>query len=222
MLKLALVGKNISHSQSQFVYEKILKTKVNYSLLDFSSEDKIPKALDLFKDFEGVSITSPYKSHFLNEIDVESDIADLKAVNCLKCGKDGKISGTNTDYLALKEILARYLDKTIILLGSGAMFRVCKKILNSLGKDFQNFNRKEHGDISCLDLSKYVNAIVVNCCSRDLIFQGVISQSSIFYDLNYSFKEHKDFFSKQNFQYIDGLELLELQAQYALSYWNIV
>lgn len=222
MIKLALIGKNISHSQSQKMYEKILQSKVDYSLLDYSSETEIPKVRELFDQYDGISITAPYKSHFLDEISIESEVLDLKAVNCLKSDEHGGFFGTNTDYLALKEILASYLDRQIVLLGSGAMFRVCKKVLDSKGKTFQSYNRKANGDISDLDFSKLHNAIIVNCCSRDYCFQGKLSDSSLFYDLNYAHNFHSSFARKQNFHYIDGLELLELQARYALSYWNII
>ena len=54
--------------------------------------------------------------------------------------------------------------------------------------------------------------IVVNCCSRDYVFNGEIDKEIIFWDLNYSFEPHKTLFSSMDCKYIDGLELLNLQA----------
>ena len=55
MLKLALVGKEISHSLSQKMYEDLLKQKVDYSLLDYSSNQLIPPLSVLFGNVWRVS-----------------------------------------------------------------------------------------------------------------------------------------------------------------------
>lgn len=220
MLKLALVGQNISHSRSQEMYEKILGRKVAYSLLDYRDEHDIPKASELLERYVGVSITTPYKEHFLDEVKISQEVLPLKAINCL--GKvNNQLVGTNTDFLALKEILKRYSHKNIIILGSGAMFRVCSKILQDESTSFLNFNRAKDGDIDKIDLSKYENSLIINTCARSYIFNGRLHESAIFYDLNYNFEKHVDYFSQLGNQYIDGLELLELQAKYALEFWNL-
>ena len=220
MLKLALVGKNISHSKSQQMYEGLLGKQVDYSLLDYGSEEEIPDPQKLFESYQGISITAPYKEHFLPFIEVDNDILELGAVNCLK-KENEKIFGTNTDYLALKEILNTYLKKNIIILGDGAMFRVCKKVLGEYQKEFTHFARKKDGPIEEVDLSALENAFIINTCARKYVFNGKVASDSIFYDLNYSFDPHIEKFKKINCRYIDGLELLELQAHYALKYWNL-
>ncbi len=59
--KLALIGKNISHSKSPEIYNKLLNNQVEYTLLDCDTVDAIPSLDELMKKFDGVSITSPYK-----------------------------------------------------------------------------------------------------------------------------------------------------------------
>ena len=67
MIKLALVGKDIQHSRSGEIYRRLLKTDIQYDLLDYENSALIPPAADLFKVYDGISITSPYKKHFLNQ-----------------------------------------------------------------------------------------------------------------------------------------------------------
>ena len=42
MFKLALLGRNISHSQSPSIYRKLLGEKLDYKLFDYKNEDEIP------------------------------------------------------------------------------------------------------------------------------------------------------------------------------------
>ena len=52
--KLALIGKNIAHSKSPEVYKTLLDNNVEYTLLDFISENEIPKLSELLKTFDGI------------------------------------------------------------------------------------------------------------------------------------------------------------------------
>lgn len=203
------------------MYEKILSRKIDYTLLDYASPKQIPPARELFLEFDGISITSPYKEHFLKEVNVEKSVLDLKAINCLKKNEDATISGTNTDYLALKEILLSHKNKNFVLLGSGAMYRVCSKVLNEEGIAFEHFSRGKDGDITKLEFTDKKNQIIINTCSRDYVFQGKMNSDNLFYDLNYNFKPHQELFNHLKSSYIDGLPLLELQARYALKFWGI-
>ncbi|MEK6625098.1 MAG: hypothetical protein AABY86_09025, partial [Bdellovibrionota bacterium] len=89
MLTLGLVGKNISHSKSKMVYEKLLAHKIDYHLFDYQVAVEIPTLPELFKIVSGLSITSPYKRHFLPQVsailDVPIPITD--SINCIKCEK---------------------------------------------------------------------------------------------------------------------------------------
>lgn len=221
MLKLALIGKNISHSQSQKMYEKILCKKVDYTLLDYENENQILSAFELCERFDGVSITAPYKKHFLDQVSLDDEVIKLQSMNCFY-KKNGVIYGTNTDFLALKEILKSFLKYRIVVLGSGSMANVCKTILETYQKSFVMYSRQTHGDISKLDLLNFEECVVVNCCAREFVFQGMLDKKSLFYDLNYNHSKHVEYFQKQNINYRDGLELLEDQAFHALKFWNIL
>lgn len=228
-LALALVGKNISHSLSPKMYKKILKDSFQYHLLDFSKERDIPSLGDLFSKYAltGLSITSPYKLHFLCEVTIEDPrVKEINIINCIKKQNDTFLA-TNTDLLATEEILKglikNYSFQYFILLGSGPMSHMSQVILKQLHIPFLNLNRKEHGPLENLDLRDFPNCLVLNACSRDFVFRGELGKNSVFWDYNYSFSDHEDFFrkKKQHVTYIDGQEMLYKQAKFAAYFWML-
>ncbi|GAB4012165.1 MAG: hypothetical protein Fur0010_07740 [Bdellovibrio sp.] len=229
MINLALIGKNISHSKSQMMYEKILGKKINYNLLDYKSENEIPPLGVIFNklDLQGLSITYPYKRHFLNQVEVDQEVASLGSINCIRKIGD-KYLGTNTDFFAMKDILSKLITEnsftSILILGNGNMSEVVKKILDQRGWLYQQLTRSQHGDLSGFDIRPFQsdNSLVINCCSRDMFFNGKIKDNSVFLDVNYGISDgHFKGKKPQSLTYIDGLELLELQAIYALNHWVI-
>ena len=50
------------------MYEKILGEEVNYSLFDIKDSSNIPKLNQFFDTVDGLSITAPYKGHFLKDV----------------------------------------------------------------------------------------------------------------------------------------------------------
>ncbi len=228
MINLALIGKAIQHSKSQSMYEDLLSTKVNYDLLDYFTEDEIPSLEFLFSKYEGISITSPYKEFFLDKVNLSSDVKRVKAINCLTKTQKGYY-GYNTDLLALEEIINNFLQKykTIgfYILGDGVMGRVVSFICEKQSIPYQILSRKKCENFSNLTLLNKINSekktIVINCCSRNYIFNGDIDNNFIFWDLNYSFKPHDDLFLSNGCEYIDGLELLNLQAKHAIEIWGV-
>jgi len=228
MIKLALIGKSIQHSKSQSMYERLLKTKISYDLLDYSRERDIPSLDSLFSKYEGISITSPYKPFFLDKINLSPGVSIVKAINCLAKNEKGYF-GYNTDLLALEEIInnfyLKYKTIAFYILGSGVMARVVSHVCGKKSIPYKILSRKNYKGFENLNLINKVNSedktIIVNCCSRNYVFNGEIEKDFIFWDLNYSFKPHKDIFKSMECEYLDGLELLNLQAKYALDIWEI-
>lgn len=228
MIKLALIGKNISHSQSPKIYKQLLGDAVNYDLLDYSSSSLIPSAKELLKTYVGVSITAPYKEHFLKEAVLTVDARDLNAINCLYLDKKGTVNGDNTDYLAMLEIVKRDLvDKglqSIVILGDGAMARVTAKVLDSYNWPYEQLSRKKNGPLENLDLIKSSldsQLVIINCCSRNFSFRGRVAKGSLYWNLNYAQKEEENALENMGLVYQDGQELLYLQAKYALAKWQL-
>lgn len=224
--KLALIGRNIAHSKSPEIYSKLLENNVDYHLLDYPSVDQIP-SLDYFsKNFEGISITSPYKEVFINDVELVGKAKELKAINCLSF-KDGRVLGCNTDYLAIETILQDLFDQNsignVVILGDGVMSRVAQAALSTLKINTIILSRKRTPSFATINLTDYLNQdslLVINTCSRDYSYTGLVTNKMIFWDFNYNFKPHLDNISSKCV-YHDGMRMLELQAEYALQFWSI-
>ena len=232
MLKLALVGKNIQHSRSPEVYRKLISHSHEYHLLDYQSVEEIPSALHLLKIYDGISITSPYKKHFLSQVVLTPLAQTLGAINCLVKRGD-ELWGENTDYLAILEILRRwrvqYKNLAVIILGDGVMSNVTKAALDELQISHVIYSRKSHPKLSNLNLEEcfskdfhaYSKPLVINTCSRDFVFDGICPSGALFWDYNYHFSFHGETLAKKVESYVDGMEMLTLQAQFALAFWSV-
>ena len=225
MINLALLGKDIQKSRSKEMYENLLKKEVNYQLLDFSEENEIPSLNEIFSSASGLSITAPYKNLFIDDVNIEAEVKSIRAINCIK-KVGGDFYGTNTDYLACLEILNSFFKKNIkfFILGDGAMSRVLQHILRNNNEDFEVKSRRlgnlKDNKFSFEAIKK--KYILINCCHRDYDFDGTVDASLIkFWDLNYSIDEGKHKSVINSTKYVDGIELLFLQAKYALEFWGI-
>lgn len=229
MNKFALIGKDISHSRSPEMYRKLISPNVQYDLLDYKSEDEIPSATQLLNIYDGINITSPYKKHFLNQVELTKAAQEIGAINCLKKDKSGKIIGENTDYLAILDILKQMQKDSgeieVIILGDGVMANVAKIALKNLGLICKVLSRKQTKDFNQLNLIDHFQSptalpVVINTCAREFIFNGIIPNRALFWDFNYNFSQHSSQIPGKVHKYVDGLEMLEQQAFYAVAFWS--
>lgn len=226
-MKLALLGRSISHSLSPSLYRELLGDKLErYDLLDCATSAEIPDLKTLAESYDGLSITSPYKEHFFSEVIIQSPLVkELAAINTLSFRKSG-IFGTNTDVIAVEQILTQWKEKygelSLVLLGDGVMARLTRGVARNLGIPYRQFSRRKGDDLTQLDLSQSEDhqTIVINTCSRDFIFRGKLAPSQIFWDFNYSFLPHQSSIPVQVKTYVDGQEMLRLQALAAIDFWN--
>lgn len=223
MLKLALIGKNISHSQSRKMYDKLLDTPFEYDLLDYSSPEDIPSASHLLRTYDGINITAPYKTHFIQEI---IDLSKIGIVNVLKRNSDGLVEGTNTDLKAVEFIIDRYLNSGVTdfrLLGSGSMAQVCISLFKKKSVPFSQFSRTQNNldSIFFSPIKGDLSTLVINTCSREFILKDSSNSCGYrFWDMNYEMPEHQKLSEERNIEYLDGVEQLSIQAKYAISFWN--
>jgi shikimate dehydrogenase len=218
-MNLALIGKNIQHSKSPEIYKKLLGNELHiFDLLDFADETLIPKALELFQKYQGISITSPYKKYFLNEIRLLGCPKGIAGINCMRLN-NGVVEATNTDFLAIKEILSgmqgALVNRKINILGDGVMSKVTELALIDLNLSYEIFSRKK---TEKFDQLTFANVLLINSCSRDYVFKGNIKKNVIFWDYNYNFLPHQNTLPNICDQYIDGYSLLTTQAKFALDF----
>lgn len=224
MISLALIGKNISYSKSPQVYRELLNQEIDYKIFDCAEEKDIPPLNQVFERYQGLSVTSPYKKFFLNQVTVLPGFTDLNAINAIR--KTGqKFEAINTDYLAIDKILEEFRQNKVILLGDGVMSFITQKVLLKNGIEFQVFSRKKNGPIEYLNLTKVFPSdnsgiLIINSCSRSFIFKGILPSNSKFWDFNYDFPPHRESIPTKHIGYIDGIGLLKLQAKFALEFFR--
>jgi shikimate dehydrogenase len=218
MIKLGLIGKDIAHSQSQKIYEDLLGQSIKYELFDIKAIDDLPELKSLLQGFTGLSVTAPYKKELFKKVDEIQGDCPLSLVNALKL-KEDRIFGINTDYFALQTILKKY--KAInpshwYILGDGNMSQIVQFILKD--EELTVHSRRNNNLTKLPDFIK--NSIIINTCGRSYLFQKMIDPSVLFFDLNYGLA-HEKFFKTNKLRYENGLEMLKLQAQHALNFWNL-
>lgn len=225
MLKLGLLGRSIKHSRSKEMYEKILGEAVDYHLLDYDTYEEIPRIKDFFaQGFLGLSITYPFKQSFIDQVVIKDEVVKkIGAINCMK-SEGEHVFATNTDYLAAKEIVKTFTNSEFLILGSGNMSNVFKIVFEELNLPYKVLCRKSHGDLNLINYDNYcsneLKTVLINCCSREFIFNSKLPSNVLFWDMNYSFSPHNHLM-EADFDYREGIDLLSLQASFALSFWNI-
>jgi shikimate dehydrogenase len=227
-MRLGLLGYPIRHSRSPELYRRFLGHELtSYELFSFEHKNEIPSLAQFMQLLDGLNITSPYKTHFFDQVELTSNLVrTLGTINTISF-HNGVAFGTNTDLIAVEEILKRYRfkyqDLNLLILGDGAMAAMTQIVARSLNISFQVFSRKTHPDLACMDLSLCSGngqKIIINACSRDFIFNGQVGGKEIFWDFNYDFTPHQQNLPGKVMAYVDGREMLELQALAAIKFWR--
>jgi shikimate 5-dehydrogenase len=222
MIRLGLIGRNITHSLSPTIYKEILDVPFAYDLIDCQNPKDLPELAQLKNKYLGINITAPYKKYYLNDLKL---LEKFSAINCLSFVRN-QIEACNTDILATIEIVRdftrKYQFSNFIILGDGAMAEIVAGVFNKSNIDYLQITRKNHaGNFSELNLSdKRGLSFVVNTCSRDYLFNGKLNQETVFWDMNYGMP-NSNFISNQCLSYKDGYELLRKQAIHAALFWGL-
>ncbi|MBU1706646.1 shikimate dehydrogenase [bacterium] len=140
MLKLGILGQNISYSLSPFIHKeamRILDISGDYEIFD-CDETQVESFFSRFVDsgLRGLNITTPYKEIALKYCTEVSDAAERTgAVNTLSFVNE-TIRGDNTDVYgfekALEEFAGNQALPCTIVLGNGGAARAVLTVLSSL------------------------------------------------------------------------------------------
>lgn len=225
-MKYALIGKSIAHSRSPELYRDIFSEDIEYELIDVASEAELPQLSDLARLYNGVNITSPYKRHYFPSVIVQKpEVIELGAINTISFTNKGWF-GTNTDLYAVESILRKFMDEFpqlhLIVLGNGVMGKLTSIVARKLHLSHRVLDRKL-GLTTKLNLRPFHQTgfqnLVINACSRDFIFEGEINEAAIFWDYNYSLIPHQNTLPSKVAMYLDGQDMLLIQAKAAANFW---
>jgi shikimate dehydrogenase len=245
MHKLGLLGKNISYSFSRGYFkskfEKEGVTNVTYENFDIEDISIFPSIIQNTEGLKGLNVTIPYKQAvmpFLDKIDEKAKA--IGAVNTIKVKKNGKLVGYNTDCYGFKKSLKPYLKahhKTALILGTGGASKAVAYVLKELGIAYEYVSRTVSPNVRFTydDLNESIIdefEIIINCSPLGTfpnvencpnIPYGGISEKHILYDLIYNPLETKflKIGKEHNATTINGLKMLELQAEKSWSIWKV-
>ena len=241
--KFGLIGKQIDYSFSRGYFSEKFKTEqLNHSYVNFDL-DHISEFKAIFKDsssIKGLNVTIPYKETILPFLDkVNKRAKKIGAVNTIKITSKGKLIGYNTDYYGFKKSLEPLLKphhKKALVLGTGGASKAIAYALKKLNIEYYFVSRTKKENVSFIyseltekDIKNH--QLIINCspvgtfpdvdvCPK--IPYNALEEFHILYDLIYNpfqtkFLKHG---VSKNATTINGLKMLELQAEKAWQIWN--
>lgn len=243
MKTFGLVGFPLSHSFSKNYFSKKfeLENIENCEYLNFELKDisEITQLVKNNKTLIGFNVTVPYKQTifpYLHELDETAK--KIGAVNTVKIS-NGKLIGYNTDEYGFRYSLKPFLEiqhQNALIIGDGGSSKAIQHVLNELGIPFtiavRTITNKIHISINEINNNIIQHHLLIinttpvgmypdinNCI--ELPYQ-CITEKHLLYDLIYN-PEKTMFLKKgeqQGAQILNGLSMLQLQAEKAWIIWN--
>ncbi|PWH81542.1 shikimate dehydrogenase [Algibacter marinivivus] len=245
MNKLGLLGKNISYSFSRAYFKEKFETEninhTTYDNFDIENIELFPSIIKNTKGLKGLNVTIPYKEQVIPYLDkINKKAKAIGAVNTIKITKKGNLVGYNTDCYGFKKTLKPFIKphhKKALILGTGGASKAIAYTLKEMGITYQYVSRTlsegigfSYNTLTETDVANH--QIIINCTPLgtfpdieecpNIPYVG-ISKKHILFDLIYNPEETKFLkHGKENqATIINGLGMLEFQAEKAWSIWNI-
>lgn len=243
MRKFGLIGKNISYSFSKSYFTKKFDIEsindASYDNFDLVSLEEFNSILEKNPEIKGLNVTIPYKEEIITYLSELSNKAKkIGAVNTIKIKENGKLKGYNTDCYGFKKSIEPFLKKhhkKALILGTGGASKAIAFVLHELDIKYKFVSRTissqslTYNDLNNEILKEYT--VIINCSPvgtfpnvqecPDIPYQ-YLSQKHLLYDLIYNpsetlfLRNGKEMGTKT----INGLKMLELQAEKAWKIWN--
>ncbi len=245
MIKYGLIGFPVSHSFSKkFFVEKFKNENINnvvYENFELKDLEELRLLIKNNSELKGLNVTIPYKEKVLDYMDeIDNNASNIGAINVIKI-VDNKLVGFNSDYLAFKDTLGKWLkadfQSKALILGTGGSSRAVSQALIDLNIDhnFVSRNKKKnyliYDDLLkksnlFLDYNLIINSTPLGMYPKIDSFPEIpyelISEKHYLYDLVYN-PEKTKFLKKgeeKGAKTKNGLEMLYLQAELSWNYWN--
>ncbi|WP_353778318.1 shikimate dehydrogenase [Winogradskyella sp. 3972H.M.0a.05] len=243
--KLGLLGKNISYSFSKTYFKAKFENEnlpFSYKNFDIDSIEAFPKLIKSNPRLRGLNVTIPYKEAIIPYLNTLSKKAKkIGAVNTVVISKKGKLKGYNTDWYGFRNSIKPYLeshhDKALIL-GTGGASKAIAYALDKLRIPYDYVSRSANETVTytydelTIDIiSEY--SIIINCTPLgthpnvnscpDIPYDG-ITEKHLLYDLIYNPSQTKFLLCGEikGATTVNGLRMLELQAEKSWKIWNLV
>lgn len=242
MKTYGLVGRNIDYSFSRkyfntkFEREQIPAKYLNF---DLASIEEFPKIFEENEAISGLNVTIPYKQEVIPFLDKLADAAEeINAVNTIKIEKNGRLTGYNTDYIGFTEAIRPHLKEVhqnALILGTGGASKAVAYALKKLNIGYCFVSRRPGKNIiSYGELDKFHLAdfqIIVNTtplgtfpdvdACPPIPFENV-TENHLVFDLIYNPAETRlmKLAKEKGAQTLNGLRMLELQAEAAWEIWQ--
>jgi 3-dehydroquinate dehydratase / shikimate dehydrogenase len=144
-----VIGSPIGHSLSPLLHNTgYVAAKKDAVLLPFLVEN-LREFLQVMRELgvAGFSVTLPYKQRIFDYLDRCEPLAEeIGAVNTVTVGRDGKLTGSNTDYLGVLHTLEGKLtlrDSRIVIFGAGGAGRAAAFAVAKAGAEVLICARRE-------------------------------------------------------------------------------
>ncbi|SEL39198.1 shikimate dehydrogenase [Aquimarina amphilecti] len=236
-----LLGRDIGYSFSRNYFSNKFKNEnldCSYQNFDLKTIEEL-KTIIQDKGIKGMNVTIPYKEEvipFLDSLDPTAE--EIGAVNVIKFGKDGKLTGYNSDHYGFTESLKPLLNKKIkkaLILGTGGASKAIAFALNKLNIKYNFVSRNpDFKELSYNDIDEDIIRdfkLIINCTplgthpnteNHPNIPFEYLSEHHVLYDLIYN-PEETTFMKKgkeHGAKTCNGLRMLVLQAEKSWDIWN--
>jgi shikimate dehydrogenase len=241
MKRFGLIGKTLKHSFSRSYFEKKFHElgidDCIYENYELQSIDDLPGLLGV-PELAGLNITIPYKEEIIPFLHSKNKIVEaIGACNCIKV-VDGQLHGFNTDAVAFKNSLQKYLQphhKCALVLGTGGASKAVQYALKELAIDYVLVSRhKKENQLGYEDVGEDTvtgHQVLINTTPLGMypnvdqdppIPYSALTKNHLLYDLTYNPPKTK--FLQQGesrgAQVINGYEMLVAQAEESWRIWN--
>jgi shikimate dehydrogenase len=247
MRLFGLIGYPLSHSFSaDYFKQKFINSHIydaEYRLFPLNSISELPELIKRHPDLQGFNITIPYKVKALPCINNVSKVAtEVGAVNCVKIERTDsnlKLFGYNTDVHGFRESLLPLLKPyhyNALILGTGGAAKAVSYSLLELGISYTmvSRNREDKTSLHYSQLNEQIimdNLLIINTSPV-----GMYPETEMAPDIPYQFLDEKHLLfdliynpaetlflkkgRKSGAATINGLQMLELQAEKSWEIWN--
>ncbi|MGN1104435.1 MAG: shikimate dehydrogenase family protein [Candidatus Coproplasma sp.] len=244
MIKLAVVGKDVSQSASPQIHlfiAKNLGVQISYDKVSIPEEQFESRIEGLLKEYDGMNFTIPYKLMVIPHL--KEITGDAKAFGAVNTVVTKTLTGYNTDGLGFMQMLngagIEVKGKKVLLLGAGGAGRsVAKKLIDG-GAYVEIYDRftqnainvaNEFGGITVLDeVTPHPVDVIINATGVGMhktegispVGKDVLKLCNVAVDLIYvpaqsEFLRLAESLGKQT---LNGASMLFYQAYYSDCYY---